>query len=77
MNIKQEQNKCIVKFSAYRGTGYRFDWLLGAQFLHSIVVLLLFLCHEEIFSSKVKNKQDIHNYFLLCHVLTLCLEFWP
>jgi len=34
-----------------RWTWNRLLWLLGAEFLHGLVVLLLFLRHEEVFIS--------------------------
>lgn len=32
-------------------------WLLGAKFLHGVVVLFLLLSHEDVFISKVQMKQ--------------------
>lgn len=37
----------------------RFLWLFGSQFFHGIVVLLLFLCHEDVLTSKVKGQRQI------------------
>lgn len=54
---------------------YSWSWnwllrLLGAKFLHGIVVLFLLLSHEDVFISKVQMKGKKEHYENLC-VLTL------
>ena len=43
----------------------RFLWLFRAKLFHSVVVLLLFLCHEDILTSKVKGHTNKLGYNLM------------
>lgn len=44
----------LTDFRSWNG----FLRFLGAQFLHGIVIFFLLLCHENVFSSQVKTKQN-------------------
>lgn len=56
----------------HQGAGNGFLWFLWAQLFHGIVVLLLFFSHEDVLTSKVKErKKRTSNYNWLSHALGL------
>ena len=64
----------------YLGPGNWLLRLLGAKLLHGVIVFLLFLCHEDVFPSKVqfnvsffKSKFSTHD----CSTITLHLTSRP
>lgn len=49
------------KAHTHQRAGNGFLRFLGAQLFHSVVVFLLFFCHEDILTSKVKGSKEERN----------------
>lgn len=49
----------LFEVRTYLWSRNRFLRLFGSQFFHGIVVLFLFLCHEDVLTSKVKGYTDL------------------